>query len=205
MSEKKIKPTKNEVKTAKNKIKSTEYEIRSTENEVRSSENEIKPGLSIRTAIKEDVPLILEFVKGIAGFENLSHMVTATEETLAEYIFGKRPYAEVFFAELEGLPAGFAVFFHNFSTFVGKPGLYIEDIFVKPEFRGKGIGKAMFVHCVKLAKERNCVRMEWAVLDWNPAREFYEHLGGSRVDGWHIYRLNEEKFESALEENALEK
>ena len=93
-------------------------------------------------------------------------------------MFGKKSYAEVFFAELDGVPAGFTVFFHNFSTFVGKPGLYIEDIFVKPEFRGKGIGKAMFLHCVKLAKERNCGRMEWAVLDWNPAREFYEYFGG---------------------------
>ncbi len=162
------------------------------------TENENKSGLSIRTAGIEDVPLILEFVKGIAEFEDLSHLVTATEETLMESMFGKRPYAEVFFAELDGVPAGFTVFFHNFSTFVGKQGLYIEDIFVKPEFRGKGIGKAMFLHCVKLAKERNCGRMEWAVLDWNPAREFYEYFGAGPVDGWHIYRMNEEKFESAL-------
>jgi GNAT superfamily N-acetyltransferase len=183
----------------------SENEIKATENEVKLANNRIKPGLSIRTAEKEDVPLILEFVKGIAGFENLSHLVTATEETLAEYMFGKRPYAEVFFAELDGVPAGFTVFFHNFSTFVGKPGLYIEDIFVKPEFRGKGVGKAMFIQCVKLAKERNCGRMEWAVLDWNPAREFYEHLGGIPAGGWYIYRMNEEKFEGALEENTLEK
>lgn len=162
------------------------------------TENENKSGLSIRTAGIEDVPLILEFVKGIAGFENLSHLVTATEETLRESIFGKRPYAEVFFAELDGVPAGFTVFFHNFSTFVGKQGLYIEDIFVKPEFREKGIGKAMFLHCVELAKERNCGRMEWAVLDWNPAKEFYEYFGAGPVDGWHIYRMNEDKFESAL-------
>lgn len=162
-------------------------------------ENERKSSLSIRTAEKDDVPLILEFVKGIAEFENLSHLVTATEESLMESMFGKIPYAEVFFAELDGVPAGFTVFFHNFSTFVGKQGLYIEDIFVKPEFRGKGIGKAMFLHCVKLAKERNCGRMEWAVLDWNPARDFYEHLGASLVDGWHIYRMDSDKFENALE------
>jgi len=161
--------------------------------------NELKSGLNIRTAEKEDVPLILEFVKGIAEFENLSDLVTAAEESLTESMFGKTPYAEVFFAELDGVPAGFTVFFHNFSTFVGKQGLYIEDIFVKPEFRGKGIGKAMFLHCVKLAKERNCGRMEWAVLDWNPARDFYEHFGANHVEGWHIYRMSPDRFESALE------
>jgi Acetyltransferases len=166
---------------------------------IKTAENGVKPSLKIRAAEKEDVPLVLDFVKGIAEFENLSHLVKATEETLEKSMFGKRPYAEVFFAELDGVPAGFTVFFHNFSTFLGKPGLYIEDIFVKPEFRGKGIGKAMFFHCIKLAKERNCGRIEWAVLDWNPARKFYEHLGGSPAEGWQIYRMNEEKFESALE------
>jgi GNAT superfamily N-acetyltransferase len=138
---------------------------------------------------------ILKFVKGLAEFENLSHMVTTTEESLMESMFGKVPFAEVFFAELNGVTAGFTVFFHNFSTFLGKQGLYIEDIFVKPEFRGKGIGKAMFLHCVKLAKERNCVRMEWALLDWNPARDFYEHFGGNLVDGWYIYRMDQDRFE----------
>jgi GNAT superfamily N-acetyltransferase len=163
------------------------------------SENEKEPCLNIRTAEKKDIPLILEFVRGIAEFENLSHLVTATEESLRDSMFGERPYAEVFFAELNGVPAGFTVIFHNFSTFVGKQGLYIEDIFVKPGFRGKGVGKAMFLHCVKLAKERNCGRMEWAVLDWNPAREFYEYFGAGPVDGWHIYRMNADKFKSALE------
>ncbi|MDW5551630.1 GNAT family N-acetyltransferase [Methanosarcina sp.] len=177
----------------------SEPEMKLTEDKIKPVEDEVKSGLRIRAAEIEDVSLILEFVKGIARFENLSHLVTATEENLAEGIFGKRPYAEVFFAELGGVPAGFTVFFHNFSTFVGKPGLYIEDIFVKPEFRGKGIGKAMFLHCVKLAKERNCGRMEWAVLDWNSARKFYEHLGGSPVNEWNIYRMNEEKFENVLE------
>jgi len=154
---------------------------------------------NIRIAEKEDVPLILEFIKGIAEFEKLSHLVEATEETLIESMFGERPYAEVFFAELGGVPAGFTVFFHNFSTFVGKQGLYIEDIYVKPEFRGKGLGKAMFLNCIKLAKERNCGRVEWVVLDWNPAREFYEYFGAGPVEGWHIYRMGEDKFESALE------
>jgi GNAT superfamily N-acetyltransferase len=182
-----------------NNIKPTENEITPIQNDVKSAENGVKLGLKIRAAETGDVPLILEFVKGIAEFENLSHLVTATEETLEKSMFGKRPYAEVFFAELDGVPAGFTVFFHNFSTFVGKPGLYIEDIFVKPEFRGKGIGKVMFLHCVKLAKERNCGRMEWAVLNWNPAKKFYEHLGGDPADGWQIYRMKEEKFESALE------
>lgn len=177
----------------------SEPEMKLTKDKIEPVEDGAKSGLKIRAAEIEDVPLILEFVKGIARFENLSHLVMATEENLAEGIFGKRSYAEVFFAELDGVPAGFTVFFHNFSTFVGKPGLYIEDIFVKPEFRGKGIGKAMFLHCVKLAKERNCGRIEWAVLDWNPARKFYEHFGGSLVNGWNIYRMNEEKFENALE------
>lgn len=162
-------------------------------------ETEKKPVLNIRTANKEDIPLILEFIRGIAEFENLSCIVTATEETLKESMFGEKSYAEVFFAEIDGVPAGFTVFFHNFSTFVGKQGLYIEDIFVKPEFRGKGIGKAMFLHCVMLAKERNCGRMEWAVLDWNPAREFYEYFGAGPVEGWHIYRMGADKFEKALE------
>jgi GNAT superfamily N-acetyltransferase len=160
---------------------------------------ENNPNLKIRIAEKEDVPLILEFIKGIAEFEKLSHLVEATEETLMESMFGERPYAEVFFAELEGVPAGFTVFFHNFSTFVGKQGLYIEDIYVKPEFRGKGIGKLMFLQCIKLAKERKCGRVEWVVLDWNPAREFYEYFGAGPVEGWHIYRMGEDKFTSALE------
>ncbi len=187
------------IRPAENKLTSISDDVKSIEDKTKSAENGVKSSLKIRAAEMEDIPLILEFVKGIAEFENLSHLVTATEETLEKSMFGKRPYAEVFFAELNGVPVGFTVFFHNFSTFIGKPGLYIEDIFVKPEFRGKGIGKAMFLHCIRLAKERNCGRMEWAVLDWNPAREFYEHLGGSLAKGWHIYRMNEEKFENALE------
>jgi GNAT superfamily N-acetyltransferase len=163
------------------------------------SENERKSCISIRIAEIKDVPLILEFVKGLAEFENLSYLVKANEESLMKYMFGEKSFAEVFFAEFDGVPAGFTVFFHNFSTFVGKPGLYIEDIFVKPEFRGKGIGKAMFLHCVKLSQERNCGRMEWAVLDWNPARDFYEYLGGSLVDGWRIFRMDQDRFQSALE------
>lgn len=155
--------------------------------------------LNIRIAEKKDVPLILEFIKGIAEFEKLLDMVTADEATLVESMFGERPYAEALIAELDGVPAGFTVFFHNFSTFVGKQGFYIEDIFVKPEFRSHGVGKAMFLHCIKLAKERKCGRMEWVVLDWNPAREFYEYFGAGAVDGWHIYRMPADKFESALE------
>ena len=162
------------------------------------SKSGLKSSLNIRAAEKEDIPLILEFIKGIADFEKLSHLVKATEKSLMESIFGQKPYAEVFFAELDGVPAGFTVFFHNFSTFTGKQGLYIEDIFVKPEYRGKGAGKAMFLHCVKLAKERNCGRMEWAVLDWNPARQFYEYFGAGPVEGWHIYRMSEDSFEQAL-------
>lgn len=162
------------------------------------SKSKKKSSLIIRTAEKEDIPLILEFVKGIAEFEKLSHLVTATEEKLKESLFGKNHCAEVIFAEMNGVAVGFTVFFHSFSTAIGKQGLYIEDIFVKPEFRGKGIGKAMFLHCIKLAKERNCGKIELAVLDWNPARKFYEYFGANPLNGWHIYRIDSDTFENAL-------
>jgi len=147
--------------------------------------------LIIRNADVEDVPLLLNFVKGIAEFEHLSHMVSATEESLTKAFFGDRPYAEGLIAELGSEPVGFVVFFHNFSTFVGKPGLYLEDIYVLPEHRGKGIGAALFKKCVQIARERDCGRMEWSALQWNPARKFYESFGAHLLDDWVIYRLDE--------------
>lgn len=148
--------------------------------------------LIIRNADVEDVPLLLNFVKGIAEFEHLSHMVSATEESLTKAFFGDRPYAEALIAELDAEPVGFVVFFHNFSTFVGKPGLYLEDLYVLPEHRGKGIGAALFKKCVQIARERDCGRMEWSALQWNPARKFYESFGAQLLDDWVIYRLDEE-------------
>ena len=146
-------------------------------------------GITIRTAAAEDAALVLQFIKDIAAFEKLSDEVIATEEILRESLFGSRPAAEVALAEVDGKPAGFAVYFENFSTFVGRPGLYIEDLFVRPEYRGRGIGKTLLKHCAAVARQRNLGRMEWAVLDWNPAREFYEHFGAKPMNDWVSYRL----------------
>lgn len=146
--------------------------------------------LVIRIAEEKDLSLILNFIKDLAEYEKLSDTVVANEEIIYDSIFVKKK-AEVIIAEYESLPAGFAVFFHNFSTFVGKQGLYLEDLFVKPEFRGKGIGKALLVYLAKLAVERNCERFEWAVLDWNkPAIDFYKSLGAKAMDDWTVFRLS---------------
>jgi GNAT superfamily N-acetyltransferase len=123
--------------------------------------------ITIRIATEHDVPLILELIRGLADYERLAHEVTATEATLRASLFGPRPSAEVIIAEGAGEAVGFALFFHNFSTFVGKHGIYLEDLFVKPEWRGKGLGRQLLVHLARLAVERDCGRLEWAVLDWN--------------------------------------
>ena len=158
--------------------------------------------LLIRPSTSEDVPLILDFIRGIAEYEKLSQEVTATEADLRESLFGKRPAAECVLAFWDGKPAGFAVFFHNFSTFLGKAGLYLEDLFVKPEFRGKGIGKALLLHLACIAKERKCRRFEWAVLDWNtPAIEFYKKLGAKPMDEWTVYRLDRKGIERLADES----
>jgi GNAT superfamily N-acetyltransferase len=146
----------------------------------------------IRKSVPEDVPLILQLIKEIAEYEKLSHEVTATTETLMESLFSEKKSAEVVIGELNGEPVGYALFFHNFSTFLGKKGLYLEDLFVRPKHRGKGFGKKLLLHLVNLAKERNCGRMEWSVLNWNtPAIEFYKSLGALPMDEWTTYRLNE--------------
>jgi GNAT superfamily N-acetyltransferase len=149
----------------------------------------------IRNAERVDVPLILNFIKELAEYEKLSYQVTLTEELLRENLFGKNKYAEVIIAEYENKPAGQALFFHNFSTFKGRPGIYLEDLYVKPEYRGNGIGKALLGKVIQIAKERNCARVEWVVLNWNkPAIDFYENLGAEPLKEWIIYRLTEDKF-----------
>lgn len=144
----------------------------------------------IRFAQPEDTPLILEFIKGLAEYEKMLDCVEATEEILRETLFTRKA-AEVIIGEYNGLPVGFALFFHNFSTFIGKPGLYLEDLFVKPEFRGKGLGKIMLSYLAKLAKERDCGRFEWWCLDWNePSIAFYKSLGAVPMDEWTVYRVS---------------
>lgn len=146
----------------------------------------------IRKAEREDVPLILEFIKGIARYEKMENDVEATVGLLEEELFGKQR-AEVIFALDDGKEVGFALFFHNFSTFVGRGGLYLEDLYVYPEYRGKGHGKALFMELVRIANERGCGRMEWVCLDWNtPSIGFYRALGATSLDEWTTYRLDRE-------------
>lgn len=145
---------------------------------------------SLRSATVADVPLILDFIRGLADYEKLAHEVIATEDALRRTLFGSPPAAHVVIAEVGGQPAGFALYFFNYSTFLAKPGLYLEDLFVKPEFRGSGTGKALLLHLAKIANTRDCGRMEWSVLDWNePAIKFYESIGARRMKEWQICRL----------------
>jgi GNAT superfamily N-acetyltransferase len=154
------------------------------------------PELKIRAATEDDVPLILALIEELAEYERLSHAVSATEEALKESLFGERRVAEALLGYLGDDPAGFALFFHNFSTFLGKPGIYLEDLYVRPEFRGAGVGRALLIHLAKLARERGCGRLEWSVLDWNePAIGFYKGIGASPVSGWTLYRVAEEALE----------
>jgi GNAT superfamily N-acetyltransferase len=149
--------------------------------------------LRIVPAAEHDVAVILGFIRKLAEYEKLSHQVAATEELLRETLFGTRPVAEVLIAYLQNEPAGFALFFHNFSTFLGRPGIYLEDLFVESAHRGKGIGKALLIEIAKIAKERNCGRLEWAVLDWNaPAIDFYRRLGAVSLDEWTLFRVTPE-------------
>ena len=144
----------------------------------------------IRPATVTDVPIILQLIQDLATYERAPNDVTATEERLVDVLFGEKPAAEVLLAFEGEMPVGFAVFFHNFSTWLGRPGLYLEDLFVKPEMRGKGYGRALLVDLAKIARERGCGRMEWAVLDWNdPAIQFYDKLGAKPMDEWTVFRL----------------
>jgi len=149
--------------------------------------------LAIRRAKPSDVPTIARLIRALAEYERLAEEVTMTEDVLAESLFGDRAYAETLLAEDNGEPVGFALFFHNFSTFRGKPGIYLEDLFVMPEHRGGGVGGALFERLASIAVERGCERFEWAVLDWNAdAIGFYERLGARPNADWTIYRLSGE-------------
>src|SRR6516225_11960718 len=150
----------------------------------------------IRRACVEDVPVILHLIRDLATYERAPNEVTATEEQLVEVLFGERPAAEVLLAFEGESPVGFALFFHNFSTWLGRPGLYLEDLFVKPKKRGNGYGRALLVELAKIAMERGCGRMEWAVLDWNePAIKFYRTLAAKPMDEWTVFRLTREGIE----------
>ncbi len=146
--------------------------------------------LRIRPGELEDVPLIAELIRGLARYEKLEHEVVMTEEKLTDSLFGERRYAETLIAENDGEPVGFALFFHNFSTFLAQPGIYLEDLFVVPEQRGRGVGRALLERLARVAVDRGCGRLEWAVLDWNKdAITFYERLGAKANSDWTVYRL----------------
>ncbi len=150
--------------------------------------------LLIRPARVEDVPVILELIRDLATYERAPDEVAATEEQLIGVLFGEKPAAEVLLAFEEESPLGFAVYFYNFSTWLGRPGLYLEDLFVKPEKRGKGYGRALLIELAKIARDRGCGRMEWAVLDWNePAIKFYRSLGAKPMHEWTVFRLTGEE------------
>jgi len=148
------------------------------------------PDLRIEPATEDDVPLVLKLVKKLAEYERLSHEVIATEEDFRKALFGSDRVAEALLAFLGAEPVGFALYFSTFSTFVGRPGIYLEDIFVEPEHRGHGIGAALLTRIAKIACDRNCGRLEWSVLTWNePAIGFYERLGARRMEDWRVFRL----------------
>ncbi|WP_168454468.1 GNAT family N-acetyltransferase [Sphingopyxis microcysteis] len=147
--------------------------------------------LAIRPATPADLPLIAQFIRDLADYEKLAHEVRFDEATLGAKLFGPRPYAEVLIGEIDGEAQGFALFFHNFSTFEGRPGIYLEDLFVRPTARGSGLGKALLAHLAELCVTRDCARLEWSVLDWNaPAIGFYQSLGARLMDEWTVMRVD---------------
>jgi GNAT superfamily N-acetyltransferase len=154
------------------------------------------PRFEIRPASEADVPLILQFIRALAEYEKLSHKVVATEEILRRTLFGNPRFAEVVIGYEDAESVGFALFFHNYSTFLGRPGIYLEDLFVNPDRRGRGYGKAFFRYLARIAKERDCGRVEWAVLNWNtPAIDFYKSLGAVLLEDWIVFRLIGEPLE----------
>lgn len=153
--------------------------------------------IRIRPSIESDVPLILDLIRGLAEYEKLAHQCVASESLLRQNLFGPRPYAESLIAELDDVPVGFALFFHNFSTFLARPGIYLEDVFVRPEHRGRGVGGALLRAVAKLAIERNCGRFEWSVLDWNEsAIGFYKSQGADVLPDWRICRVTGKALEN---------
>ena len=150
----------------------------------------MKSDIAIRMATEDDIPLILVLIRGLADYEKLSHECVATEEALRSTLFGEKIFAEVLIAHYKNEPAGFALFFHNYSTFLAKPGIYLEDLFVFPHLRGHAIGKTLLVHLAMIAVERNCGRVEWSVLDWNEQSiQFYTKLGAVPMDEWTMFRV----------------
>ncbi|MCG8419992.1 MAG: GNAT family N-acetyltransferase [Proteobacteria bacterium] len=159
------------------------------------------PGFTLRAATSEDVPLICQFIVELAEYEKLQHQVEVTERDLRETLFGSSPRAEVIIGHFEGQPAAFALFFYTYSTFLGRPGLYLEDLFVRPSQRRRGLGRILLSYLAKLAKERGCGRFEWSVLDWNePAITFYRSLGAQPMDEWIVYRLTGEALDDVAGE-----
>jgi GNAT superfamily N-acetyltransferase len=163
-----------------------------------------KPLLSIRPATADDVRLIAQLIRELAEYERLADAAVATEDALREQLFGERPAAEVLITEADGEPAGFALFFHTFSTFLGKRGLYLEDLFVRPEFRGLGLGKHLMAALARIAVQRDCGRFEWSVLDWNaPSIAFYRKLGATGMDEWTVQRLEGDALHALASHDAL--
>ncbi len=158
--------------------------------------------LSLRRATEADVPAILDLIRGIAEYERLSHEVEATEELLRAHGFGPRPIFEAVLAERDRRAVGFALYFFTFSTFKARPTLYLEDLFVRSEERGRGVGRRLLVELARIAVERDCGRMEWAVLDWNPARDFYFKLGAAAMDDWTVFRMTPDAFSRLAREVA---
>jgi GNAT superfamily N-acetyltransferase len=160
--------------------------------------------IHVRPATPSDVPLVLDLIRGLAEYERLLHKCVASEQALRDHMFGPRPYCEVIVAEEGNRPAGFALYFHNYSTFLAKPGIYLEDLFVVPELRRAGVGQALLARLAQIAVERGCGRLEWAVLDWNePAIGFYKRLGARLMDDWTTCRLEGEALESLAAKGSL--
>lgn len=158
-------------------------------------------GAVIRLAEREDVPHILRFINELAEYEKLAHEVVANEASLTDTLFGEHPYAEVLLAEWEGEPVGMALFFYNYSTFLAKPGIHLEDLYVQPDQRGRGVGKALITCLAQIAVDRDCGRLEWAVLDWNePARRFYRSLGATALEGWLTKRVSGDSLKAMAEQ-----
>ncbi|WP_407646678.1 GNAT family N-acetyltransferase [Gloeocapsopsis crepidinum] len=165
----------------------------------------ISPELTLRPATPDDVSVLFHLIQALAEYEKLTHAVTGSAEALEEHLFSAQPYVEAIIAEVQGKAAGFALFFHNYSTFLTQPGIYLEDLFVLPEYRRKGIGKALIKYLAQLAVERGCGRLEWSVLDWNePAIAFYNRMGASILPDWRICRVSGDAIASIANTEVLE-